>query len=343
MRTQFFGNALGMEDHPARLATAATATALAPARLPVFGRRDNQRAASPELPYQRHVLRHLRALRRMMWLVLFTPICCLVQTLLLMLPGKSHEGFGKFYWAAVNNALGLSVRVIGQPASRHGPDNSGRRVIYVCNHSSWLDVPALGAKLKACFVAKDEVAGWPGIGTIARLGRTVYVSRTRHKTGHERDTMQDRMALGDDLILFPEGTSSDGARVLPFRSAFFAAAYGEAKPLIQPVSVVYDRLEGLPVGHVSRAVFAWYGDMSLVPHAFSVAQVSGKRVTLLFHTPVDPAHYPDRKALSAAVYAIVADGAATLRQNRPARPLASPGAVSGLKPVADTAQDAAFA
>jgi 1-acyl-sn-glycerol-3-phosphate acyltransferase len=104
--------------------------------------------------------------------------------------------------------------------------------------------------------------------------------------------------------------------VLPFRSAFFAAAYGEAKPLIQPVSVVYDRLAGLPVGHVSREVFAWYGDMSLAPHFWQVAQWRGKRVSLLFHTPLDPADFRDRKALAQAAWEAVADGAAALRQNR---------------------------
>jgi hypothetical protein len=95
--------------------------------------------------------------------------------------------------------------------------------------------------------------------------------------------MQQKLQAGDDLILFPEGTSSDGSRVLPFHSSFFAAAYGEVSPLIQPVSVVYDRLAGLPVGRSSRAVFAWYGDMSLAPHFWQVAQWRGKRVTLLFH------------------------------------------------------------
>jgi 1-acyl-sn-glycerol-3-phosphate acyltransferase len=84
---------------------------------------------------------------------------------------------------------------------------------------------------------------------------------------------------------------------------------------------VYDRLAGLPVGRSSRAVFAWYGDMSLAPHFWQVAQWRGKRVTLLFHAPLDPADFPSRKALSQAAWQVVADGAATLRQNRPARPL----------------------
>ena len=111
--------------------------------------------------------------------------------------------------------------------------------------------------------------------------------------------------------------------MLGFHSSFFAAAYGEGKPLIQPVSVVYDRLAGLPVGRASRTVFSWYGDMELAPHVWRLTQWHGKRVTLLFHAPVDPAHYPSRKALSQACWQMVAEGAAVLRQNRPAQPATS--------------------
>ena len=267
-----------------------------------------------------HPLRHLRALRRTLWIALFLPFAMIVQSVLLLLPGREKAHFAAFFWAAISRMLGLSVRVIGAPA-RQGARGPKRPVIYVCNHSSWLDIAAIGGQITGCFVAKDDVAGWPVISTIARLGRTVFVSRHRGRTLRERDQMRDVLAAGDDLILFPEGTSSDGSRVLPFRSSFLAAAYADAKPLIQPVSVVYDRLAGLPVGHASRDVFAWYGDMTLAPHFWQVAQYRGKRVTLLFHTPMDPADYADRKALAQAIWQVVADGAAALRQNRPAKPL----------------------
>ena len=113
--------------------------------------------------------------------------------------------------------------------------------------------------------------------------------------------------------------------MLPFRSSFFSVAASsgaEGKPpLIQPVSVVYDRVGWLPVGRAGRPVFAWYGDMDLGSHFWRLAQWRGLRVTVLLHTPVDPAGYASRKALAQAVQQAVADGAATLRQNRPAAPL----------------------
>ena len=105
--------------------------------------------------------------------------------------------------------------------------------------------------------------------------------------------------------------------MLPFRSAFFAIADGDDPPLIQPVSVVYDRLGGLPTGRASRPVFAWYGDMDLASHFWRFAQHRGLRVSILLQPPLDPALFASRKALSHAVWQAVADGASALRQNRP--------------------------
>jgi 1-acyl-sn-glycerol-3-phosphate acyltransferase len=278
--------------------------------------------SAPPIPAKRHVLRNLRATRRVLTVLLFTLPCALVQGVCLVLPGAMKKDFARFYWRIVARIIGLHIRIIGAPAEKP----AGRPVIFVSNHSSWLDIPAIGGTLRACFVSKDDVAGWPIVGTVARLGRTVFVSRSRQAIGRERTIMHERLTAGDDLILFPEGTSSDGSRVLPFHSSFFAAAYAsdEQRPLIQPVSVVYDRLASLPVGRASRAVFAWYGDMSLAPHVWRLAQWPGKRVTLLFHVPLDPADFADRKALSQAAWKAVADGAGTLRQNRPASPLGAP-------------------
>jgi 1-acyl-sn-glycerol-3-phosphate acyltransferase len=113
--------------------------------------------------------------------------------------------------------------------------------------------------------------------------------------------------------------------VLPFRPAFLTIAEAEAKqdgkaPLIQPVSVVYDRVGYLPAGRNSRSLFAWYGDMTMASHYWRLAQHRGLRATVLLHAPLDPASFPNRKALAQATWNAVADGAALLRQNRPPRP-----------------------
>lgn len=269
--------------------------------------------------HHHHVIRRIRAIRRAAMALLWTLPSILIQGVLLLLPGRGKAVFARIYWAVFARLLGVTVRVIGQPAT-----GGGRPVVFVSNHSSWLDVPVLGGQLDGCFVAKSEVSRWPLVGTIARMGRTAFVSRQRGATLSERDSMRGRLAAGDSLILFPEGTTSDGSRVMPFRSTFFAIAQGEHPPLIQPVSVVYDRLGGLPTGRACRPLFAWYGDMDFASHVWRLAQHRGLRATVLLHAPLDPALFPDRKALSRAVWKAVADGAATLRQNRPARPLSVP-------------------
>ncbi len=264
------------------------------------------------------VLGSVRAARRLVLLLLWTFLAMPIQGVCLLLPGRPKVVFARSYWAIFCRLLGMRVRLIGVPA-RAG----ARRVVFVSNHSSWIDVPVLGGRLDGCFVSKGEVAEWPLVSAIARLGRTVFVSRQRGLIRQERDNMRARMAEGDNLILFPEGTTSDGSRVMPFRSSFFAVAEGPDPPLIQPVSVVYDRLAGLPTGRATRPLFAWYGDMDIASHYWRLARHQGLRATVLLHTPLDPVAFPNRKMLSQAVWHVVADGAATLRQNRPARPIAA--------------------
>lgn len=282
--------------------------------------------AEDTLPRRSRVVRPMRAARRGAAIFLATLPAAAVQAACLRMPGRPKIVFARLYWAGMCKLMGLEVRVIGIPAQRL----DGRAVVFASNHSSWLDILALGGVLDACFVAKSEVGRWPVVSTVARLGRTVFVSRRATTTGRERDDMRGRLDAGDNLILFPEGTSSDGSRVLPFRSAFFSIVEDRstAQPLIQPVSVVYDQLAGLPMGRASRPIFAWYGDMELGSHFWQLAQHRGLRATVLLHPPVDPAAYPSRKALSQAVWQTVAEGAATLRQNRPVAaapaPIAAP-------------------
>lgn len=257
---------------------------------------------------------YLIVARRAALLALWTLLGIPIQSVLLVLPGKMHMRFARMYWFVFSRLFGIGLRVIGTPA-RGIPDGS-RPVVFLSTHSSWLDIPLLGSVLYACFVSKDEIADWPLISTVARLGRTVFVSRSRSRTREERDAMQSRLAEGDNLILFPEGTTSDGARVLPFRTAFLSIALGPEPPLVQPVSLVYDRLAALPVGRAAREIFAYHGDTSIGTHFGRLAQWRGLHATMLLHQPLDPRAFPDRKALAQAAWLAVAEGSAALRQNR---------------------------
>ena len=268
----------------------------------------------------RRLIRRARVIRRIVGVLVWTAISIVIQSICLLLPGSSKVYFARCYWRIFTWLMGIQVRTIGEQAQQ----TDGRSVVFVSNHSSWLDIPVLGGKLNACFIAKDQVGTWPVISTIARLGRSVFVSRSRGSTGRERAVMTERLAAGDNLLLFPEGTTSDGARVLPFRSAFFAITEGEHRPIVQPVSIVYDRLGGLPTGRSSRPLFSWYGDMDIASHFWQIGQHRGMRCTVLLHAPLDPAHFTNRKELAHSVWKACADGAATLRQNRPAIPILAP-------------------
>jgi 1-acyl-sn-glycerol-3-phosphate acyltransferase len=263
------------------------------------------------------LVRRARVVRRLVAALGWTAVCIPVQALLLPLPGRAKAKFPRQFWAVFTRALGIRVRRVGDVLV---PDGK-RPIVYVSNHSSWVDIAVLGGILEGCFIAKEDVSRWPVISTVARLGRTIFVSRQRNTTAKERDEMQAVLDRGEALVLFPEGTTSDGARVLPFRTPFFAVAMGENAPILQPVSIVYDRLGGLPLGRSARPVFAWYGDMDIASHFGKLGQLRGMRVTVVLHEPVDPKDFRDRKELAQAVWDTVAHGAATLRQNREARPL----------------------
>ncbi|MDW8444789.1 MAG: lysophospholipid acyltransferase family protein [Acetobacteraceae bacterium] len=263
--------------------------------------------------------RAVRAARRLLLMLLWTLACIPVQSVLIALPGRGKVVFARVYHAVLCRIAGIRVRVIGEPA-RPAP---GRPVLFLSNHQSWADILVLGGRLEACFVSKAEIGSWPLVRTVARLGRTIYVSRRRGDTVRERDELVSRLAAGDSLILFPEGTTSDGVRVLPFRSALLSVAT-EAEgfsPVVQPVSLVFDRLDGLPVTRPHRPHFAWYGAMDIARHTWTLLGRRSCRATILLHRPLDPASFPSRKALAEAAWEVVDRGCAALRQGRRAAPL----------------------
>jgi 1-acyl-sn-glycerol-3-phosphate acyltransferase len=165
-------------------------------------------------------------------------------------------------------------------------------VLFVANHASYLDITVLGALIRGSFVAKAEIADWPFFGLLAKLQRTVFIERRSAQAAKHRDEIARRLEAGDDLILFPEGTSSDGNRILPFKSALFSVAEREVegRPLtVQPVSVAYLKLDGLPIGREWRPNVAWYGAMNLLKHAWNLFTLGKLTVEVGFHPPLDMA------------------------------------------------------
>lgn len=204
------------------------------------------------------------------------------------------------------------VWILGFVVERHGEMTAHPSSLFVVNHCSYLDITLLGATIPGSFVAKAEVAGWPLFGWLAKLQRTVFVERERRTSAAaQRDEVGRRLEAGDSLILFPEGTSSDGNRILPFKSALFSVAERriDGRPLtVQPVTIAYVRLDGMPIGHALRPLFAWYGDMDMASHMWRAAGLGDCTVSIEFHPPVTIEAFGSRKALAEHCRRVVADG-----------------------------------
>jgi 1-acyl-sn-glycerol-3-phosphate acyltransferase len=223
------------------------------------------------------------------------------------------------YARSICALLGIRIETYGRPYRERG-------VLLAANHTSYLDMPVLAAVIPVAFVAKSEVAKWPLFGTLSKLARTVFVERERRsKAGEQRDRIRDRLEEGGTIVLFPEGTSSDGNRVLPFKSALLASADGMVKGpdgqmrrvVVQPVSVAYTRLHGVPMGRELRPFFAWYGDMELVPHLWEAFCLGPIDVMVHYHPPMTVDQFPSRKELTAACQKLVQEGVAHAIAGRP--------------------------
>jgi 1-acyl-sn-glycerol-3-phosphate acyltransferase len=219
---------------------------------------------------------------------------------------RGYARYTRAYFRLCNRLLGFHV------VTRGAAVTDARPTLFVANHASYLDILILGAVLDANFVAKAEVAGWPGFGFLARIAKTVFIDRKRGATVRERNQLNTRLAMGDSLILFPEGTSNDGNRVLPFKSAFFAVAQNtiaDGAPLpVQPVSVAYTRLDDRPMGRAFRPFYAWYGDMTLAGHLILALGLGKLTVEVIFHPVVTIADFSDRKGLANHCHDVVSHG-----------------------------------
>ena len=234
---------------------------------------------------------------------LFTLPLMPIQQLFVWLWPTMARRFPMHYHRMVCRILGVRVNVLGSPPTE-GP------VLLASNHVSWLDIVILSAVAPLSFIAKREVNGWPFFGSLARLQRTVFVDRTRrHATGSSRNEMQDRLKAGDILVLFPEGTSSDGHVVLPFKSSFFGAAEYEGV-LVQPISIAYSGYRNLPMNRRSRPSYAWYGDMDLAPHLWEALTMGPIEVTVVCHPPLSLSGEMNRKQLARHAEELVRKGVA---------------------------------
>jgi 1-acyl-sn-glycerol-3-phosphate acyltransferase len=195
--------------------------------------------------------------------------------------------------------IGVRIREVGRRSA-------ASPALILSNHVSWLDICVISALAPVVFVAKSEVAGWPVFGWLAKLQRTIFINRqARHQTGAATREIAGRLLGGDAVVLFAEGTSSDGIRVLPFRSSLVGAVHHalgngthHTHITVQPMSLAYVGFGGVPMGRGLRERVAWYGDADLIPHLLHVLSSGAVDVTVSWGEATAYDMSADRKAIA---------------------------------------------
>ncbi len=253
-------------------------------------------------------MRKAKAYMRVLLFALWSIPLVLSQMLVLMVhrgrwaykvPRAWHWGLCKIF--------GMKVRIVGTPSSTTTP------VMFISNHVSYLDIMVMGSKIEASFVAKNDVATWPVFGFLSNLQQTAYISRARRDAVQGRNSLQAYLKAGKSIILFPEGTTNNGAEILPFKSSLFALAHDHHLTggllMVQPFSLrIIPKTHPQGIDDARAYTWAFDDDTPLVTHLMRFLSGRGCILELVFHQVVDPKQYKNRKPLCRVVEAMVKSG-----------------------------------
>lgn len=237
----------------------------------------------------------------LLWCTVMVPI----QMIIMLFRGTKPAYTTPWLWhKGLCRILGLKVVIEGTPCT-------DRQVIFISNHLSYLDIPVIGSTLKASFVAKGEVAQWPVFGFLSTLQQTAFISRSRTTLGNDKNNLETMLKDGRSMIIFPEGTSTDGRSVVPFKSSLFSIALADNSTdvWLQPMTISIVSVNGeIPDEQSVRDLYAWYGDMTLWPHLSAFSKIPGAMIRITFHVPLRARAVNDRKLLAQLCHQAVAQG-----------------------------------
>ena len=243
----------------------------------------------------------MKSLKASLKIILFLCLCALVVpcqfVYLLFVKGYSAYTIPYLWQRCVCKVFGIKVTVKGVALSKH-------QTVYCSNHLSYLDIPAIGSVLKASFVAKSEVEKWPVFGFLSKLQQTIFISRRRHDAKKGAEKIKTGLSDGKNIILFPEGTSSDGRSLLPMKAAMLSPLVGLSDVYIQPFTILIRKVDDQEINNNDqqqglRDLYAWQGDMELAPHLWRFLQGKGAEIDLILHEPISAHDMGDRKRLVA--------------------------------------------
>jgi lyso-ornithine lipid O-acyltransferase len=241
------------------------------------------------------------------WTLLLAPLQMLVK---LFHRGKYSFLIPRLWHKGMRHVFGIKYEI-------RGIQNKGRQTLYMCNHLSYLDIPVLGSIITGSFVAKSEVKNWPIFGFLAKLQQTAFIERKRTAMARAKSAIEKTLADGRNLILFPEGTSTSGIIVKPFKSSLFALAEANGKSLdIQPVTITVLETDGRPSRtQAENDLYAWPLEMEtpMPVHFWAFGKMQGARLIITFHEPIRTDSKMDRKDLAKACHDSVSKGLETTR------------------------------
>ncbi len=189
----------------------------------------------------------------------------------------------------------IKVEVIGNRNLNNEP------TLFVSNHLSYLDIPVLGSTLNGRFIAKEEISKWPVIGYLSKVGNTIFINRNLRFLRTNKSIIFDHISRGDNIILFPEGTTSDGIRVIKFKSSLFTSLE-QKNILIQPIVVKYKSINGMPLNRWLKPIIAWYGDMDLKPHLVNILKLFSIKVKIIFLPALNGRDFTNRKDMTSTLH-----------------------------------------
>ena len=252
------------------------------------------------------ILSCLRVFPFLVW----TIVCAFLQFFYHFLLRKNFFLFYKILFKGLIKIFGIKVNIKGK--------KSNKNVLFISNHISYLDIFVLGSSVDALFVAKSEIDTWPFINKMCVLGRTIFVNRNDiRKVKGQLNRITTTLKSGYNVILFPEGTSSNGSKVLPFKTSLLGVIEDKDSEelYIQPISVSYSKLDGIPIEIKFRPFFAWFGNMDLVSHAWKFLGLGFSEVNVNFHEPKKFSHFKDRKQAAKYCHDIISSQISSDFQN----------------------------
>ncbi|MCK5384093.1 MAG: 1-acyl-sn-glycerol-3-phosphate acyltransferase [Alphaproteobacteria bacterium] len=259
-------------------------------------------------------MRNVIAALKIMLFILISILLIPVQLLVMAFDKGSNAYFLPQQWHKMLCAIfRIKIKCTGRPYT-------DEQTIYVSNHMSYLDILVLGTALRASFVSKKDVASWPILGFLSRLQQTAFISRSHVDARKEKNALDAMLTEEKSLIIFPEGTSTDGKTVIPFKSSLFSIAFRkkENNIKIQPITLALHNVEGRDVKiQDDYDLYSWHIDMitPLGKHLWRFLYSRGAEIHIYFHTPVDANEYSDRKILAKSCYKTVSNGLTNHRMN----------------------------